>query len=161
MRGKTDWACLSIPHDAKRLTVRMTFLFSCVDLSPRPHRAQAIGCLGTASAHALLCFVFAVIYFLFALFTYIRCTTYKSLRNRQNTKRATGAQKLVKTDNTKERSWQTSLPGWVTRLPGVWSILAGWSTWEAGWTVKNGPTGLLGLGPWNSSQKSEVESNGL
>ena len=139
MRGKTDWACLSIPHDDKRLTVRMRFLFSCVDLSPRPHRAQAIGCLGTASAHALLRFVSAVIYFLFALFTYIWCTTYKSLWNRQNTKRATGAQKLVKTDNKKERSWQTSLLGSVTRLLGARSILAGWSTWEAGWTVKNRP----------------------
>jgi len=53
----------------------------------------------------------------------------------------------VKTDNTKERSWQTSLLGSVTRLLGARSILAGWSTWEAGWTVKNGPTGLLGLGP--------------
>ena len=59
--------------------MRLRFLISCVDLSPRPQRAQETGCLGIASA--LLCFVSALIYILFALFIYTRCTDFPMLQS--------------------------------------------------------------------------------
>ena len=50
-----NWLALFIhTNDARRYTLRLRFLISCVDPSPKPERAQTIGCLGTASA--LLCF---------------------------------------------------------------------------------------------------------
>ena len=66
-------------NDARRYTLRLRFLISCVDLSPRPQRAQESGCIGIASA--LLCFVSALIYILFALFIYTRCTAFPMLQS--------------------------------------------------------------------------------
>ena len=75
-----NWLALFIrTNDARRYTLRLRFLISCVDLSPRPQRAQETGCLGIASA--LLCFVSALIYILFALFIYTRCTAFPMLQS--------------------------------------------------------------------------------
>ena len=75
-----NWLGLLIhTDDAKRYTLRMRFLFSCVSLSPGPPRAQVIGCPGTA--WLLLCFLSAVIYFLFDLFIYTRCTAFPMLQS--------------------------------------------------------------------------------
>ena len=75
-----NWLSLLIhTDDAKRYTLRMKFLFSCVSLSPGPQRAHATGCLGTA--WLLLCFLSALIYFLFDLFIYTRCTAFPMLQS--------------------------------------------------------------------------------
>jgi hypothetical protein len=54
-----NWSGLLITtNDAKRYTLLTRLLFSYVDLSPMPHRARTIGCLGTAAALDLLYFCF-------------------------------------------------------------------------------------------------------
>ena len=156
MRGKTDWACLSIPHDAKRLTVRMRFLFSCVVLSPRPHIAQKIGCLGTASA----------LFLLWSTSSLVCSRIYDAqLTKAYGTDRTQNGQPELK--NSWKRTTQKKGAGKPACLVGWLASLALGASWPAralgrlAGQWRTGLAGLLGLGPRNSSQKSKVRSNSL
>jgi hypothetical protein len=151
--GWQNWLSMSIPHDAKRFTLHMRFLFSCVDLSPRPHRAQAIGCLGTASALFLL------------------WSTSSLLCSRIYDAQLTKAYGTDRTQNEQpelKNSWKRTThkkgagkPACPVGWPACPALGVSWPLGRLAGQWRTGLAGLLSLGPWNSSLKSEVRSNCL